>query len=302
MKPSPWMLSVVTFVTTIALCSVYAARQLWYSPAKVPGLTTAADRAEAGTDAGPISPASSSRPQLQMVPVLLTDLQPGSRITAELIGEAMMLSSRIAAHRDTVLDQNALVGRLVRQKIAAATPLRLSMLYPVDRKPEIRIPPDLRLVGLTFTQQQALIGDYLQSGSYVDVLLTETGANSDVIVRKLFDGVRVFSVVEVSAAAGFEVLLELTPEQQLTVQLARQRGELTLTYNPAGPGSEGVALSQQNREIIRHADVFPKTSRPMDPQAPGPTLSTNARGFTAEHFRSGERTQTTFEWATTTNN
>ncbi|MCR9200882.1 MAG: hypothetical protein NXI04_19770 [Planctomycetaceae bacterium] len=291
MKLSPWMLSVMTFVTTITLCSVYAARQL-LQPASE-GKAQAAATASTDTSAEYSRNKAIVRepPELQMVPVLLTDLLPGSTIRPEFVGEAPIRSSRIAAYNDTVLTKDALIGRTARRKISAATVLRLSMFYPVDRKPDVRMPPNLRLVSLPIKDQRALVGRYLQAGSYVDVLLTEPADTwQDVTVRKLFDGVRVFCVLELPAE-GFEVLLELTCEQQLALQLARQRGQLTLTYNPAGPGREGVSLSEQNAAVIR-GDMF------VDAEARKPEASTaedSESRFTSEHFRSGERSQTTFE-------
>lgn len=296
-KLSPWMLSVATFVTTIALCSVYAARQFL-----LPAVDSNASRvaaASGGTSTDSVDQTlAETGPRLTMVPVLLTDLQPGSTIKPEYVGEAPMHRSKIAAYSDTVLTRDALIGRTARQKIAAATVLRLSMFYPLDRKPDVRIPPDLRLVSLIMTNQRGLVGRFLQTGSYVDVLLTESGtADSGVTARKLFDGVRVFCVTELSPAE-FEVLLELTCEQQLALQLAKQRGQLSLTYNPSGPGREGLSLSPQGGTIIHSGDLFTNTSEKRAPRQTESAGRKTEQSFTSEHFRDGERTQTTFNTAT----
>lgn len=311
MKLSPWMLSVTTFVVTVALCSTYAARVLFPDSASTnaPRLTTAtsgdtderwnaANADEPGADRPPA--VMSSPTSVQTVPVLLTDLQPGSRIDAKFIGEAPISRSRITRYADTVLSADVLIGRLAREKLRAASPLRLSMLYPADRKPEVRIPPDLRLVSLRFSGQSGLIGQYLQSGSYVDVLLTDMGEPvRQPTVRRLFDGVRVYDVIPTqSAETPWEVILELTPQEQLTLMLAERIGKLTLTYNPAGPGPNGLTSQQQASEVrlqdflARLSDARPPTtSRP--PTATAPDASRSAE-VAVEHFRNGERTQATF--------
>ena len=292
MKLSPWMLSVATFATTIALCSVYAARQLLLPSADDNVHQVAAE--SDGTPATAASKIAGTRPALTMVPVLLTELQPGSTIKPEYVGEAPMLPSKIAAYHDTILTREALIGRTARQKLAAATVLRLSMFYPFDRKPDVRIPPDLRLASLRITSQPALVGRYLQAGSYVDVLLTESASSAgDVTVRKLFDGVRVFCVTDVSTAE-FEVLLELTCEQQLALQLAKQRGQLTLTYNPSGPGREGMSLSQHSAAVLHSDDLFTEADTEGESRPPAAAAQNPGRAFTSEHFRDGKRTNTTF--------
>lgn len=293
MKLSPWMLSVVTFVVVVALCSTHAAKLLFSSTT-----SNFEGSQEEALKAGADLPSSS--PQvLQRIPVLLTDILPGTKIEPTFLGEAPILRSQVEKHRDTVMSADAVVGRIARQKIAAAVPLRLSMLYGVNRKPDIRIPHHLRLVSVSFSGQQGLIGQFLQTGSYVDVLLTTAATEpKKMSARKLFDGVRVFSVVETTQSdEQFEVILELTSEQQMALLVAQKVGTLCLTYNPAGPGVEGMTLANVSKLLPPAQNTITSGQKHYADTSDAPDALRKpdpARDFSAEHFRAGEKTVTTF--------
>lgn len=283
MKLTPWMLSLAGFCIVVALTGGFVFKQMRAESMKPRQATE--------------QPAHFA--SMETVPVALSDILPGTRMEAEYLTEAHILSTKVREHRDTVRSAKALVGRIAKQKISVATPIRLSMFYPVNRKPEIRIPPGQRLVSVPIEQQSGFLSGLIQSGSYVDVFATidstSTGNGSEVV--QLFEGVRVYEVFSPPDAAlnQNEAVLELDPDQQKVMLLAKERGRISLTYNPEGPGTAGLATdSLASRAMLRGNSLRTKSPTPdhdsIPQQAPESTPA-----FVTEQFRDGVRSHAMYD-------
>lgn len=282
-KLTPWMLSLTGFCIVLALTGGFVLKQMRAESLK--------PRQETEQPAQFAS--------METVPVALSDILPGTRIEAGYLTEAPILSSKVRKHRDTVRSAKALVGRIAKQKISVATPIRLSMFYPVNRKPEIRIPPGQRLVSVTVEQQSGFLNGLIQSGSYVDVFATidttSTGKDSEVV--QLFEGVRVYEVFSSADVAvnRNEAVLELDSDQQKVMLLAKERGRISLTYNPEGPGTAGLATdSLASRAMLHESGLRTKSPAP-DHDSVAQQAPEAAPAFVTEQFRDGIRSNAMYD-------
>ena len=96
----------------------------------------------------------------------------------------------------------------------------------------------------------------IKPGDFVDVLFTYKGGNDTAyqggLTMRLFEGVRVLVVNRGGTSSrgdrgGNHVTLELTEPQTNVLTLAHDRGAITLTYNPNGRGTGGLAIAGNER-------------------------------------------------------
>ncbi len=121
----------------------------------------------------------------------------------------------------------------------------------------------MRAVSVSFSPRGSFVGGLLRAGQYVDVHLTpQLNDPTDTRFRggltiTLLGGVRVLAVAgggsgadSISTDSISTVTLELTPEQANMLILAREKGEIALSYNPDGKGRGGVAVKNQDRATM----------------------------------------------------
>jgi pilus assembly protein CpaB len=85
------------------------------------------------------------------------------------------------------------------------------------------------------------------------------------------------------------VTLELTPEQANILILAREKGEIALSYNPDGKGTGGVAAKNSERATMAEILGLEKA------EASAPATHDNRALFTSEFFKGTKRTTLEFE-------
>lgn len=190
-----------------------------------------------------------------LIPMALTDLEPGTVITSAHIGLGPIAQSKL--DREVLRNDRVVVGRVVRNPITRAQPIRTSDLYAVGERPPLELSPGMRAVSVGLGDGTALVDGLVTPGQYVDVLFTPSGVANDRggLVMSLFKGVKVLAINRSqtntpSVAGTNNVTLELTPEQTNILVLARGKGDLNLTYNPNGLGDGGVAVANENRAYL----------------------------------------------------
>ena len=239
MKLTPWMLTVATFLIIAALAVGFLFKKLF------------AQEAEAAV-------ASPNR----RVPMLTSAVEAGTRIERRHLGTGPWNSKDLT--QDTLLNLESVVDRIARDDIDAARPLSASMFYPIGQRPPMDLAPGMRAVSVSLSDSTAMVDGLIDQGSYVDVWMTidanlphGTRRRQDTLSLKLFDGVKVIAI-NGSLKGGRRgresvVTMELDAEQQVIMVAARQRGTITLTANPEGPGSGGldVDMSEANRITLQ---------------------------------------------------
>jgi pilus assembly protein CpaB len=190
------------------------------------------------------------------IPMALTDLKPGTVITDAHIGLGPALPSQL--DREVLRTSRVVVGRIVRNPIVRAQPIRTSDLYAPGERPPLKVAEDMRAVSVALADETALVDGLIVPGQFADVHFTPSGDYGERggMVMTLFKGVKVLAInrsQSSTSAAGRganSVTLELTPAQANMLLLARDRGDINLTYRPDGPGSGGVAVGDENRAFL----------------------------------------------------
>ena len=113
-------------------------------------------------------------PTLREVPMAVTDIKPGTVVTADHLG--MGRYDRTKLSPDVLLANRVIVGRVAREPIKAATPIKAGQLYQPGELPPLDIAPGMRAVSVEVGDGVAMVDGIIKPGDTVDVLFTSSGA------------------------------------------------------------------------------------------------------------------------------
>lgn len=199
-------------------------------------------------------------PTLRDVPMAVTDIKPGTVITPDHLGVGRYDRTKLTP--DVLLANRVIVGRVAREPIKAASPIKAGQLYQPGELPPLDIAPGMRAVSVEVGDGVAMVDGIIKPGDSVDVLFTSSGAGNvggdayqGGLTMRLFEGVKVLAINRNFAQGKVDrgnnhVTLELTVPQTNIVVLAKDRGKITLTYNPTAKGNGGLALSNSERVTL----------------------------------------------------
>lgn len=269
MKLTPWMLTIATFLIIAALAVGFLFKKLF---------------------AKEVAP-EVANPN-RNVPMLTSSVEAGTQLERAHLGTGPWNASDLT--QDTLLNVDSLVGRVAKEDIPAARPLGASMFYPVGQRPPLELSEGTRAVSVSLTNSTAMVDGLINQGSYVDVWMTidadlPYGAQRrrDTLSLKLFDGVKIIGI-NGSLKGGRRdrasvVTMELDAEQQAIMVAAREKGNITLTANPEGPGAGGlnVEMTESDRITLRQILGI------ADPDVKKP--------FVTEHIRGTRHSRTRFD-------
>ena len=228
---------------------------------------------------------------LRIVPMLSSAVESGTRIEVSHLGTAPWKGDLTP---DTLLDRNSVVGRIAKDDIKAARPLSASLFYPVGQRPPLDLALGTRAVSVSLGNSTAMVDGLIGQGSFVDVWITIEAdlpygnqRRRDSLSVKLFDGVKVIAINGSLKGSGRNrnsvVTMQLDAEQQSIMVAARQKGDITLTANPEGPGSGGLNLQMSESDRITLRQILgieePDTKKP----------------FLTEHVRGNNRSYSQFD-------
>lgn len=236
------------------------------------------------------------RPQTRNVPMAVADLEPGTVITEAHIGQGPVRVDKLEP--DMLLSNRVIIGRVVKERIPAATPIRASQLYRPGERPEIKLREGYRAITLAIGETVDMVDGLIMPGDYVDVHLTPNVDTSDERVGgglaiTLLKAVRVLAINRNFAAATIErgintVTLELTPRQANMLVLAQRRGTITLSYNPEGERIAAQLSEAGNPDRVTLNEILqlPELPRPQEPYA---VEEYRAGARSVVEFRNGRR-------------
>lgn len=221
------------------------------------------------------------------VPMALTDLTPGTRITEAHVAMGRSKESKVT--RDVVRTSRVLVGRVVKNAITAAQPISTLDLYPpgVDAPLNMESPDNRAVVVPLGSATAATVGQY------VDVHFTPSSdPDANVTggqILTLFKGVKILQMSGSSSGGRSQtVTLELTREQANIILLAKDRGTLNLVYTPEGKGTGGVAVNDADRATLYQILGYNPKPAP-EPEKPFQTELFSGSGRRVHTFRDGMR-------------
>lgn len=226
------------------------------------------------------------------MPMAIAEIQPGTLISDDHLGLGPYPVSKMES--DMLLVNRVIVGRVAREKIPAATPIRANQLYQPGEVPPLEMGEGMRAVSVEMGNSTSLVDGLIRPGNFVDVHFTIS--NNDERLRggmtlRIFSGVRLLAINRNAGQARIErggnrVTLELTPEQSNIMILAREKGSITLSYNPERRGDGGVAVGSEDRALLEEILGL----KPLPTAAPPFVVETfqgPARGVL--EFRDGRR-------------
>jgi Flp pilus assembly protein CpaB len=290
-KITPWMLTIATFSIVCTLAAGYM-------------LKLAFGRA----------PLTESPRTTRTIPMLQTDVEPGTVITRAHIGMGPWDRSK-TLEPDTMLNSDTIINRISKEKITAATPLRGSMFYAPGDFPELDIAEGKRAVVVRVSPTTAALNAKLKPGQYVDVQLTVDEADvsaaarrragldprsdtlsGDAMTATLFKGVKVVQVnrsspgTPIPTAAGSQsVTLELDEEQSRIALLAQKKGEIDLIYSNNGPGKGGINIEASEDDRIFFMEILGLKSVAREENKPYRTEQYRGPSFNSQYFEDGQR-------------
>jgi pilus assembly protein CpaB len=228
-------------------------------------------------------------PQLDLMPVPVADLPPGTVITAAHLGQARIKRERLIP--ESVRSERILIGRVVRNTLKRAEPINTGDLYSPGEGPPLDIAPGMRAVSIDFQDASAKVDGLIRAGQYVDVHFTPS-SNPDPVkgpfTMTLFKGVKILAMGSGNSRSqrSSTVTLELTPEQANIILLAKDKGQLQLTYTPEGKGNGGVAIADADRATLSEILGLSEAKK----EAPPHTIEMYwGTGRSTVHFRDGKR-------------
>ena len=263
---TPAKVTLLMFVVVGGLIAAYVAKGLFASTAKPPEIKT------------------------RNVPMALSDIAPGTVITEDHIGSGPVVESDLT--RDVLLMSRVLVGRIAKEKIKAAQPIRSSQLYEIGSRPPLPLTQEMRAVTINIGSATALVDGLIKPGEFVDMHFTPSGMDTDPragggLTMTLLKGVKILAINRLTMQGNIEsdrntVTLELTQDQANVVLLASNKGSLNLSYNPNGQGDGAIALKGKDRATLEEILGLEPAKKPADP-------------FVSQVYRGNSRQEVKFE-------
>lgn len=221
----------------------------------------------------------------KLIPTPVGEIEPGTLITEQHLGQTPIAVSALA--QDMLQSTRVLAGRYAREKLVAGTPIRIGQLYGVNEVPPLKLEEGMVAKTIDLLGSSAMVGGNIRPGQYVDVHFTpnvipNADQNSNGFTMTLFKGVKLVAMRSSSEMTQTTaVTFELTPMQANILELSRQKGTLTLAYNPQGKGDGKIAVKNEDRVTLEEILGLAKPEPPIPP-------------FTSQIYRGGGRQEMQF--------
>lgn len=255
------------------LVAAYVVRSLWARPAEAPVMAT------------------------RNMPTPVVDIPAGTEITEKHLGNAPIPVKDLKA--DMLANRTIIVGRVVREPLLKAVPIRANQLYAPGEKPKLKLAKGKIAQTVALDTSVSIVDGLIRPNDYCDIryTLNPSFLRSDVRTSQamqmtLFKGIKVLAinrnVVQQSPDAnGNTVTLEVSPGQANAVLLARAYGTLNLSYTE-DPTPGGIEISDD--------DTVPLTIEKLLnlPVKPEPVAQKPPEPYTVDEYRHLRRTTISF--------
>ena len=201
--------------------------------------------------------AKAPEPTEELIPMAIADIAPGTRVSEAHLGRGPFPKDRLEP--DMLRTTRVIADRYTRVAIKSGQPIHANDLLPPGEMPSLKVADGMRAVSVEVGDSTAMVDGMIKTAEFVDVLFTYQGANDDTfqggLTMRLFEGVRVLAVNRSMTSGRVDrgnnhVTLEMTEPQANVLTLARDRGTITLTLNPNGRGTGGLALNSNERVTL----------------------------------------------------
>ena len=283
-RVGPATLLVILVAILLGLAGAYGVRQ----------------RLKASPPAAPAPVASKPKPKMYRVPLALIDLPAGRKIAPSDVVAVEMTREQFAARKvmgDASLNSQYVIGRYLKEPVAAKDPFPVSKLYPEGVEPSLadRLGPGQRAVSVAI-QPISAVGGFARPGSRVDVVFRARPSDArDRLVPEvtftLLAGVEVLALGgssfpgEPTRGTLASVTLAVSPEQVRMLNVVEGKGELSLSMR--GPGAEPDPAEVPDKLTL-------EALLGLDRKPPPAPASAAPATFTAEIYRGGKKETVTF--------
>ena len=238
-------------------------------------------------------------PATRSVPMPLADIPEGTLLTPRHIGTGPVLESELS--REVLLSMNSILGRVVKTKLTAATPIRSNMLYSPNERAPLTPSEGHQAAAITVTGAAALLSGMIKPSQFVDVHFTPNDVDNIARFRggmtmRLIKGIKVLAIngqTQQSAINGDTnvVVLDATPAQVNVLIQAEKKGVFALATGTGEKGDGLVAVKDEDRaffeEILGIAPL--ETPDPKKDKEPFVSQAFVGNDRTELSFRDGKR-------------
>jgi Flp pilus assembly protein CpaB len=218
------------------------------------------------------------------MPTPVADIPVGTEITEKHLGTAPTLVSTLTP--DMLANKTIIVGRVVREPLKKAVPIKANQLYGPGERPPLKLAKGMKALTIALSSATAIVDGLIKPGDYCDIQFTVNTSWSRVDDRipfgyqlTLFKGIKVLAInrnvtQQVPESNGNTVTLEVRPGQANALILAQANGTLNLTYTPV-PSPGGVEVSDADADRLTMDKLLslpPKKPVAEQPRPPEPYI------------------------------
>jgi Flp pilus assembly protein CpaB len=251
-------------------------------------------------------------PEARVLPMAISSIAPGTVITRAHVGNGRAAAGEELT-KDTITTLDSVIGRIAKEQIEAATPLRGSMFYAPGDHPDLDVADGKRAVTVRVSETTAILSQKLKADQYVDVQLTVDGIGTgggsrlqstggsvrnasgtdDAMTATLFKGVRILSIsrgytaTSLSGGESHNVTLELDESQARIILLAQRKGEIDLVFSEEGPGTGGIAIEASEKDRITLQEILGIKPEP-EKEKPFRTEHYRGSGHSTRYYKDGQ--------------
>jgi Flp pilus assembly protein CpaB len=215
-------------------------------------------------------------PERRNVPMALSEIPAGTLIRDEHLGLGPVYVKDLTS--DVILQSTKIVGRVAKEAIKPAEPIRGTLLYEKGILPPLKVSAGRRAVTIDIGTT-AMVDGLIKPGDYVDVLYAPDNANNDPRLNQglsltLFRAVKVLAINRQYRQGDLDnndansVTLELTGYQANAINLTRERGRLLFAFNPEGKSAAEDADEDKDRANFEQILGLEPIKAPEPPPPP----------------------------------
>jgi len=184
-------------------------------------------------------------PATRNVPMAVADIPAGTEITADHLGLGPVLVSDLQP--DMLINNRVIVGRIAREDLKKAMPLRANMLFEPGQRPPLKVGQGLQAVTVTIATTPDLVDGLIKPNEFCDLHVNiksvngydglDLGAQATLLRGAHIIAINGSTVQKKVEDASNTVTLELPPNVARMVKFAEaDLGTLWISFNPTkGP-------------------------------------------------------------------
>jgi pilus assembly protein CpaB len=215
------------------------------------------------------------------MPTPVVDIPVGTEITEKHLGTAPIRNEELTS--DMLANKNIIIGRVTREPLKKAVPIRANQLYAPGERPKLEVVKGKQALTLPFDSVTTIVDGLIRPGDHCDIRFTlnPSWVRSDLRTTQAFQ-MTLFKAIKVMAinrnvvqqqpeATMNTVTLEVTSKQANALLLARTYGILNLTYTEdLAPGGVNIADVPNDKLTLERLLDLPEKKETIPTRPPEP--------------------------------